>query len=84
MTDDLQDDSSESDVIVQGRGTIEAYINRVNMISLKQTDAHDENIIVIDRYDVPLVVERLRKLADMLDKMNPDRREDSIRVQQPR
>ena len=84
MADDTRDDSSDQDVIVHGRGTIDAYINKVNMISLRQTDGHDENIVILDKHDVPLVVERLRELAEMLDAMSQERREDSIRVQQPR
>jgi hypothetical protein len=40
--------------------------------------------VILDKHDVPLVVERLRELAEMLDAMSQERREDSIRVQQAR
>jgi hypothetical protein len=84
MADDADTDESRDDVIVHGRGTIEAYINNVNMISLRQTDAHDEHCVILDRHDVPLVVERLRELAETLEAMSGERREESVRAQQPR
>jgi hypothetical protein len=84
MPDDMRDESDDHDVIVHGRGTIEAYINKVNMISLRQTDGHEENIVILDKHDVSLVVERLRELAEMLDAMSQERREELVRNQHPR
>lgn len=50
---------------IQGRGTIEAFINKLGLIALKQDNGHHEedSVVMMTPGDVPQVIQWLQELA---------------------
>jgi hypothetical protein len=59
---------SESEMVLPGRDTIEAYVSEAGFICLKQSDplGDQPSIIAMLPHDVPTVVSWLQKLASGL------------------
>jgi len=57
----------DNEMTLPGRGEIQAYISEGNFICLKQSDMHDESIVMMAKTDVPIIIEWLSQLYEEFD-----------------